>query len=174
MTDISPAKRAQAALEYLTTYGWALMILIVVLGALTYFGVINPQMLLPEKCDFEAGIHCQDFELDEDPSNNQAFVRAKLYNNFGRSVKIEKVEVYCSGVSSWVQCEEPDWCRLKMEWGTNDIKDFWRSDEARELVIELDAYSTADMPKVQVKITYRPAQEYFDKTAEGEIFVKPK
>ncbi len=33
---------AQAAMEYLMTYGWAIVILAVVLGALAYLGVFNP------------------------------------------------------------------------------------------------------------------------------------
>ena len=35
-------KRAQAALEYLMTYGWALVIIAIVAAALFAMGIINP------------------------------------------------------------------------------------------------------------------------------------
>lgn len=35
-------KKSQAAMEFLMTYGWAILVVLVFLGALTYFGVFNP------------------------------------------------------------------------------------------------------------------------------------
>ena len=43
------SQKSQAALEFLTTYGWAFLIIILMIGTLSYFGVINPK-LLPERC----------------------------------------------------------------------------------------------------------------------------
>lgn len=34
--------KGQAALEFLTTYGWAFLVILVMIGALTYFGVLAP------------------------------------------------------------------------------------------------------------------------------------
>lgn len=45
-------KKAQAAMEFLMTYGWAILIVLVVIAALAYLGVLNPQSLVPEKCTF--------------------------------------------------------------------------------------------------------------------------
>ena len=46
-------KKAQAAMEFLMTYGWAILVVLIVIGALAYFGVLNPQNLLPEKCTLQ-------------------------------------------------------------------------------------------------------------------------
>ncbi|HLC46713.1 MAG TPA: hypothetical protein VJI75_03140 [Candidatus Nanoarchaeia archaeon] len=54
-------KRAQAAMEFLLTYGWAILIVLVVIAALAYFGVLSPSKFLPEKCTFQPGILCKDF-----------------------------------------------------------------------------------------------------------------
>lgn len=35
-------KRAQSALEYLMTYGWALVVIVIVIAALFAFGIFNP------------------------------------------------------------------------------------------------------------------------------------
>ena len=53
-------KRGQAAIEFLMTYGWAILVVLVVIGALAYFGILNPQQFLPQKCQFSTGFYCQD------------------------------------------------------------------------------------------------------------------
>ncbi|MBI2581336.1 hypothetical protein HYV85_06075 [Candidatus Woesearchaeota archaeon] len=55
--------RAQAAMEFLMTYGWAILVVLVVIMALAYFGVLSPSNLLPEKCTFSAEVYCLDFTV---------------------------------------------------------------------------------------------------------------
>ena len=57
-------KRAQAAMEFLMTYGWAILVVLVVISALAYSGVLDPSALLPEKCVFASGIICDDFSVE--------------------------------------------------------------------------------------------------------------
>jgi len=40
--------KAQSAMEYLMTYGWAILIIAVVLGALFQLGVFNPMTFAPK------------------------------------------------------------------------------------------------------------------------------
>ena len=54
-------KRAQAAMEFLMTYGWAILVVLAAIGALAYFGVLSPDRFLPEKCTLPSGIACLDF-----------------------------------------------------------------------------------------------------------------
>ena len=53
-------RRAQAALEFIMTYGWAILVVLVAIGALAYFGVLSPDKFLPAKCTLQAGIACLD------------------------------------------------------------------------------------------------------------------
>ena len=53
-------KKAQAAMEFLMTYGWAILVVLVAIGALAYFGVLAPDRFLPKKCIVSAGIACVD------------------------------------------------------------------------------------------------------------------
>jgi len=43
-------KKGQAALEFLTTYGWAILVVMVMIGALAYFGVLNPKKMMQGIC----------------------------------------------------------------------------------------------------------------------------
>ena len=54
-------KKAQAAMEFLMTYGWAILVVLAAIAALAYFGVLSPDRFLPEKCTLPSGIACLDF-----------------------------------------------------------------------------------------------------------------
>ncbi len=48
------------------TYGWALLVIVIVLGALVYMGVLNPQGMVPETCNLQAGLMCNVLGLSND------------------------------------------------------------------------------------------------------------
>ena len=50
--------RAQSAMEYLMTYGWAILIIAVVLGALFSLHVFSSASLLPQACIATSGYTC--------------------------------------------------------------------------------------------------------------------
>jgi len=54
-------KKGQAALEFLMTYGWAILVVLAAIAALAYFGVLSPDRFLPEKCTMPSGLACIDF-----------------------------------------------------------------------------------------------------------------
>ena len=47
------------------TYGWALLVVLVAIGALAFFGVLNPSQFLPSTCTITPGLHCDDFIVSE-------------------------------------------------------------------------------------------------------------
>ncbi|MEK6946581.1 MAG: hypothetical protein AABX32_03150 [Nanoarchaeota archaeon] len=53
-------RKSQAALEFIMTYGWAILVVLVAIGALAYFGVLSPDRFLPSKCTLQSGIACVD------------------------------------------------------------------------------------------------------------------
>ncbi|MBN1502623.1 hypothetical protein JW930_03695 [Candidatus Woesearchaeota archaeon] len=81
-------KKGQAAMEFLMTYGWAILVVIAAIAALAYFGVLDPSRLLPEKCEFPPGMDCIDkaaFDID----NSE--VSIALRNNVGFKIHITDV-----------------------------------------------------------------------------------
>jgi len=55
--------KAQSAIEYLTTYGWAILIMAVVLGALYSLGLFSPGTFAGQECLLPAGLSCTNFYL---------------------------------------------------------------------------------------------------------------
>ncbi len=54
--------RAQSAVEYLTTYSWAILIIMLALSLL-YFYVIEPSIISPSTCSFPGNLSCQDISI---------------------------------------------------------------------------------------------------------------
>ena len=54
-------KKAQAAMEFLMTYGWAIMIVLIGIGALFFLGVFNPST--PSVCNIASPFICQDVKV---------------------------------------------------------------------------------------------------------------
>ncbi len=51
-------QRAQSAVEYLLTYGWAILIVIIIVALLLYF-VLAPSFIAPSTCTFVSGAYCK-------------------------------------------------------------------------------------------------------------------
>ncbi|MFH1849194.1 MAG: hypothetical protein ABH879_03315 [archaeon] len=81
-------RRAQVAMEFLMTYGWAILIVLVVISALAYFGVLNPQQFLPRKCQFGQGLVCMDHRL----SSYERNLILILNNGIGRDLRVEGLD----------------------------------------------------------------------------------
>lgn len=79
-------KRGQAAIEYLVTYGWTILIIIVTFGLILYFDVLSPSKFLPQQCEFGEQIKCVDMYLDQ----NSFMI--KFLNNFPKEIKITDVQ----------------------------------------------------------------------------------
>jgi hypothetical protein len=60
-------KKAQAAMEFLMTYGWAILVVLAAIGALAYFGVLSPDKFLSEKCTLpsSSGLGCIDWTAND-------------------------------------------------------------------------------------------------------------
>jgi hypothetical protein len=63
MRHQSPQRKGQAALEFLTTYGWAFIIILTAIGALAYFGVLKIEP--PDRCSVGAEFVCHDFQIQK-------------------------------------------------------------------------------------------------------------
>jgi len=72
--------KGQAAIEFLVTYGWAIMAAMIVIGALTYFGMTNPATSLPDKCIFSNAFGCKDYQM------NTTGVKLKVINTYGQTI----------------------------------------------------------------------------------------
>jgi hypothetical protein len=58
-------RKGQAAMEFLMTYGWAILVVLAAIGALAYFGVLSPDKFLPDKCSTIAPFTCTEWRFDK-------------------------------------------------------------------------------------------------------------
>jgi hypothetical protein len=76
-------------MEYLTTYGWAVLVILIVLAAFVWLGVFNPKT--PEQCSIP-GVRCDNAQLV--PTTGGQRLSLMLSNQLAERVQI--CSVYCS------------------------------------------------------------------------------
>ena len=86
--------KSQAALEFLTTYAWAFLVIMITIGALYYFGVFDFSRFLPQKCMFPSQFECIDFSFVGDE------VKLRLVNNLGEEIRVDSFTVTNDAVDS--------------------------------------------------------------------------
>ena len=89
-------RKSQAALEFIMTYGWAILVVLVAIGALAYFGVLSPDKFLPSKCTLQAGMAC----LDHKASGAANTVDIVIQNSLGFDISAITVKVGDCGTDS--------------------------------------------------------------------------
>ncbi len=107
-------KKSQAALEYLTTYAWAFVVISVTISSMYYFGIFDFGKYLPQNCIFPSQFKCLDFSL------NPSSVRIKLANNLGEDIRVTSILV-TNDANPPVSCTSPS---VPFDWAhatDNDI-----------------------------------------------------
>ena len=79
--------KGQAAMEFLMTYGWAILVVLAAIAALAYFGVLSPEKLLPEKCVLQPGLACVSHKVE--PTK----VTLVISNGLGSTITINSIDV---------------------------------------------------------------------------------
>ncbi|GIU69505.1 MAG: hypothetical protein KatS3mg002_0741 [Candidatus Woesearchaeota archaeon] len=74
--------KSQAALEFMVTYGWVILGVMIVIGALAYYGVFNTSKYINDECNFGNQLYCEDFRVTTDR------IYITLRNNFGQEIVI--------------------------------------------------------------------------------------
>lgn len=83
--------RGQSAIEYLMTYGWAILALVIVIGALLSTGVLSPTYLISEECGLGTNIPCQAAIYSKGGTTT---LDAALYNGFPYKIRITRMAIY--------------------------------------------------------------------------------
>ncbi|MBT3865706.1 hypothetical protein HOF78_01235 [Candidatus Woesearchaeota archaeon] len=74
-------RRGQGALEFLMTYGWAILVVVVVLVSLNVYFSSDAQFVVPETCFLGPGFACNDFAVYEDS------LTLAVVNGMGKSLE---------------------------------------------------------------------------------------
>jgi hypothetical protein len=82
-------KKAQAAMEYLVTYGWALLVLFVVVGYLISSGAFSASTFATQECTFQPDLPCSPYVLYKSLGSTR--LEFGLTNGLGFPIKVTKV-----------------------------------------------------------------------------------
>ena len=85
-------------MEFLMTYGWAILVVLAAIGALAYFGVLSPDRFLPTKCTLPSGIACLDHKYEAGTGIQMAIQNSAGFDMTGVSVTINGTG--CNGVDT--------------------------------------------------------------------------
>ena len=92
-------KKGQGALEFLTTYGWAFLVVLVLIGAMSQLGVFD--RIGGSKCVSTQGFNCEGAQVND---ANQKF---KFKNTLGADVAIANASAKVKSTGEIVDCDVP-------------------------------------------------------------------
>jgi len=116
-------RKSQAAMEFLMTYGWAILVVLAAIAALAYFGVLSPEKFLPEKCLIETGFTCISSKVESGQST------IILSNGLGRSLTINNIQIgSCSTPFSTSLQSENDATFVVTGCSNGDLKEVFKGD----------------------------------------------
>lgn len=77
-------KKAQAAMEFLMTYGWAILAAIIAIGVLAYFGVFSPGKFTPTAAVLNAPLYANAWNVE----GATGTVSVEVKNNGGDTITL--------------------------------------------------------------------------------------
>ena len=149
-------KKSQAALEFLTTYGWAFMVIILMIGTLAYFGVLSPQKIVPGRCNFDSEIGCIDYAI----ANNG--LGLKLRNNAGEPIIVDAISAATDKTS--------------LSCSSSVLGSIWNVGSVQNVPLMCDfansGLSQGVKVKLNIKLTYHTIRSSsgYAKDVQGEVY----
>ena len=156
--------KGQSALEFLTTYGWAFLIILIMVGTLAYFGILNPSKILPNRCNIGSEFQCIDFQV----SATADTFRIRLKNNVGEPIAISSVTFDSEGATKYTCTTLTTPASLPSAWVSGNVIDFaWSgcNSAAAGMV-------AGEKGKVLITLTYNTVASgtNYAKTTKGEVY----
>jgi hypothetical protein len=143
--------KGQAALEFMMTYGWAFLLLGVMIAGLAYV-MPHPKALAANKCLFGSSIPCLGAQLTSD--NLTIALRNGaghgIYNLTARGTMPENVS--CAVNNKTIRAEE------RITVVCNNTKP--------------GGFNVTDDSRINIELTYRNTRDGYDQIVLGEIYAK--
>ena len=159
-------KKSQAALEFLTTYAWAFLVILVMIGALAYFGILNPSKILPDRCNFGTEIGCADYRIAYVTTGSDGTFGLRLKNSIGEPLILTSITV--SSESSTAYSCTLSSPTLPFTWNSDTLTDF----SFTSCNSAASGFVKGDKAKVLITMTYYLARSSptYSKQVAGEVF----
>ena len=153
--------KSQAALEFLTTYGWAFLIILIMVGTLAYFGILKPSKILPNRCTIGPEFQCLDYQI----SGTANTFKIKLKNGVGETIDVSAITL-SSETATQYSCSTPP--PMPTAWKSGEIKDLtWSGCNSAAV-----GFTSGDKGKVLLEITYNSVTSgsAYSREVNAEVF----
>ncbi len=89
-------------MEYLVTYGWALLLLVAIIAALLASGVFSASAFMQQECSFQPDFQCWPFVLYKAGTGTGAStaLSTQFHNGFGYPIKVTEVNYTVENIGS--------------------------------------------------------------------------
>lgn len=165
-------KKGQAAVEFLMTYGWAVLMLLTIVGAFTYLGFTNPDQFLQNKCTVTTGFNCEEVGWVTDTSSGESYIGVYLQN-------LKEADLYINEVGKFtLDCGSADTdLKLAQHQGGNVYTTPPTDLEMERKTSQLLLFHCPEAnPSGKYKLTftqpYRERRTTFDSVLTGEVTIK--
>ncbi len=164
-------------MEFLMTYGWAILVVLVAIAALAYFGVFSPDRWLPTSCTMSPGFSCTEFKLvNTDGASGCANGNVMFTVRNGIGTAVERVGILLEPTETTATCTrataESFIFDAALPAGNNGMDD----GVAYELNFCCDNLNVQSPVgtrwKARISLTYTKAGESVDHTVLGDIVGK--
>jgi hypothetical protein len=169
-------QKSQSALEFLVTYGWAFLVILIAVGVLSSMGTLSIANFMPDLCYAGGFFSCVEETADADENS---FIM-QLANGLSDDVRILRVSSVLSGTS---MCRSnTDVAAFVTPTGThlvvpNSLDYVMPAGSQAEVVIvcpliAMASIEDAEMARIEFEIEYQVSSQTYSKTTSGYILVK--
>ena len=149
-------RKGQAAMEFLMTYGWAILAAIIAIGVLAYFGVFSPGQYVGSSAVVTAPFYAEAWNVQAAQGGNPGTVNVALRNNGGEDLDIQSVSLSNVQANTGVSCTPA---------GAFQIE----SSKVEVAAIQCDNLEQGTAFRADVVITYQKLDSDLDLTSTGTI-----
>ncbi|MBN2454171.1 hypothetical protein JXB11_01360 [Candidatus Woesearchaeota archaeon] len=161
------SSKAQASMEFLLVYAWAILVVLVVVGTLAYFGVLNPEIIIPERCHLSQGFYCKDHILSA--GDDELILQVR----YGVGPDALLTEAYATNQRRGIYCEN---ISLKdLTYGKNNGF-YVKSGDLFEILLRCDPFDDdlagSTKERFDLKLLWHrvDSETSYTHTAEGQLF----
>ena len=150
-------KKSQAALEFLTTYGWAFLVILIMIATLAYFGILSPGKILPNRCNFGAEFQCLDYQI------GATTFKMRLKNNVGEPIDVSALNLSTESVTAYTCTTPPS---NPAAWKSGEVKELsWTGCSGGGIV-------AGEKGKILVDVKYNSVSSgsTYAKQVKGEVY----
>ena len=174
--------KAQASIEYLTSYAWAFFMTIMFVGVLFYFDIFNTQKYSAQYCSFDANFFCGDYTVQK--RDMELFdARITLQNNMDKEILLEAIkltdddeqEILCDYVSIFCPLTNEESFGFAAPSNSEFIKDLDKSWGPTRMCGVFFENCSQTLPldykqKVNFNITFRGVEGSTIHTSKGMLY----